>query len=113
MKLEDAFHITAPPSVRPLGHDPYALLKPAHEPQGVRAASCSAFEFEPEPEEIGDNDDITKAVKAGYALALHDADAAAFGLRLFLRGRANIYAARTDLRRLRAALDAMEAALED
>lgn len=93
MTIDEAFDIVTPINIaRP-------------EPQGVRPASCSAFEFEAPPEERD------AAVSKGYALALHDLEAAACGLRLFLRGRSNSYAAHTDLKRARTALDEMLAAL--
>lgn len=107
MHIADAFNITAPPSANP--------LKRA-EPQGVRPASCSGFEFDLQGEldkEIGSKPEITAAVASGYGLRLHEAEAALYGARLFLRGKANIYAARLDLSNGIKAMQEALAALPD
>ena len=88
-------------------HSPYRIT--GREPQGVRAASCSAFEFERDYSQPGE---LERAIGNGYGLALHALDAAARDCRLFMRGHTTTAAdVRGYIATARAALDQMERAL--
>lgn len=83
----------------------------AGEPQGVRSASCSAFEAQ-FINVIADDPGVQAAASRGYLWALRDLEYSAHLMDLYLAGKATLGVARRGIEGARAALDRIQAALD-